>query len=46
MVESNYDKGKAEGKIEIAKKMKDAGMSAELIQQVTGIDINNMSNIK
>lgn len=39
-------KGKAEGKveekIEIARKMKSAGMSAELIRQVTGIDIDKL----
>ena len=36
------EKGKAEGKIEIAKKMQNAGVSAELILQVTGIDIETL----
>ena len=50
MVVSNYNDGKIEGKsiernIEIAKNMKDAGMTKEAIQQITGLSIDEIDRI-
>jgi predicted transposase/invertase (TIGR01784 family) len=36
------EKGKAENKIELVKKMKAAGIAAELIQQVTGLNLDDV----
>ena len=45
MAESTFDSGKIEGKIEVAKKLKDMGMANEIIQQATGLSVDEMGKI-
>ncbi|MBL7796934.1 MAG: hypothetical protein JNJ90_10560 [Saprospiraceae bacterium] len=45
VVDTSFDEGKAEGKIEIARQMKLKGMDSNLISEITGLPIDEIENL-
>lgn len=45
VVDTSFDKGKAEGKVEIARQMKEKGMDSSLISEITGLPIDEIEKL-
>ncbi len=45
VVDTSFDEGKAEGKLEIARQMKAKGMDSDLISEITGLQIDEIEKL-
>ena len=45
VVDTSFDEGKAEGKLEIARQMKAKGMDSSLIAEITGLPIDEIKKL-
>ena len=46
VVDTSFDEGKAEGKLEIARQMKAKGMDSSLIAEITGLPIDEVEKLQ